>query len=89
MAEWRAIILEAEQAKKDMIVKPKAGERKFKRLLGQHGADGMIYFKRAEAWQALGETDKALGDYGKAEALFPMDAWKARAREGIRHCEKS
>ena len=81
-------MLETEQAKKDMILKPKAGERTFRQLLRQHGADGMIYFKRAEAWQALGEAEKALGDYRKAEALFPMEAWKARAREGIRHCER-
>lgn len=75
--------MEAEQAKKEMLIDQDEGEKRFAELLRQYGADGMIFYKRAEAWEALDNKENALADFRKAEALFPMAAWKANARAGM------
>ena len=83
MADWREIMNEADQAKRQMIVNQAKGEQMFSDLILRVGNDGMVYYKRAEAYEALGELEKARADFGKALAYFPMDRWKKAAREGI------
>jgi len=83
MADWRQVMNLAEDAKKQMLLHQKKGEKKFDKLLKQFGADGMIFFKRAEAYEAMNENMKANADYRKAMALFPMEKWKSIAREGV------
>jgi tetratricopeptide (TPR) repeat protein len=39
----------------------------------------MIYFKRGEAYEALGEYEHAVQDFQRAETLFPHPEWKQRA----------
>jgi tetratricopeptide (TPR) repeat protein len=87
MADWQKITQQAKIAKKEMILSAQEGQVLFEQLLNQHGADGMIFFKRAEAWEALGEFKNALADFRKAKALFPMAPWKAKAQEGIDRTE--
>ena len=43
----------------------------------------MIYFKRGEAYEALGEQNLAKADFQRAMALFPRPEWKARAKEAV------
>jgi len=84
MADWREIMNKAEQAKRLMVVEQEKGEQMFNELIHRVGNDGMVYYKRAEAYEALQKNDKALEDYKKALALFPQDKWKRNAGDGIK-----
>jgi tetratricopeptide (TPR) repeat protein len=81
MSTWRTIMEAADAAKIDMISDRVAGEKKFEILLKQYPRDGMIYFKRGEAYEAVDENALALTDFQRAMALFPKPDWKARAKE--------
>ena len=58
MADWREIMNEADQAKRQMIVNQAKGEQMFSDLILRVGNDGMVYYKRAEAYEALGELKR-------------------------------
>jgi hypothetical protein len=81
MSQWRESMADADAAKRAMVRDRAAGEREFDRLLAAHPRDGMIYFKRGEAFEELGEAERAAADYRRAEELFPMEDWKTRARQ--------
>ena len=49
--------------------------------------EAVIYFKRGEAFEALGEAERAAADYRRAEGLFPMADRKSRARESASRLE--
>ncbi len=83
-SDWENIMRRAEQARRIMIVDRERGEDEFAQLLSVDPTDGMIYFKRAEAYEALKVYDLAAKDYALAESLFPMASWKAQARVGLR-----
>lgn len=80
---WREITDQAEQAKQQMLANREKGEAMFADLVLQYPSDGMVYFKRAEAYEALSQYDLALEDYRRAMALFPMQRWKRIAKEGF------
>jgi len=88
MPNWREIMRKAEEAKRLLIRDRSEGEKAFDRLLQQYPSDGMVYFKRGEAWELIGELQLALRDYSKAELLFPMPKWKERARQAAERVEK-
>ncbi len=71
----------ADAAKIDVIANRISGEKAFELLLKQNPRDGMIYFKRGEAYEAIGENTLALADFQRAMAMFPKPEWKARAKE--------
>ncbi len=73
----------ADAAKMEMIANRVQGEKAFESLLKQYPNDGMVYFKRGEAYERLRERALAAADFQRAAALFPMDAWKKRAKEGL------
>jgi len=83
MADWREIMGQAEAARIRMIENQADGERLFQMLLSKYPRDGMVYFKRGEAYAFLCEKEKATDDFEKAIALFPMEAWKARAKAAL------
>jgi len=87
MSKWRELMADAEAAKRSMLRDRTAGEREFDRLLAAHPKDGMVYFKRGEAFEALGEPGRAAADYRQAEGLFPVADWKSRARESASRLE--
>ena len=80
MSNFRLIMEEANSAKVVMVSNIIEGEKLFDKLLSQHPNDGMIYFKRGEAYEALGNNDMAAKDYQIAIALFPMPEWKSRGK---------
>ena len=88
MSRWREIMAEAEEAKSIMIRNLEEGEIKFKSLLAEYPTDGMVYFKRGEAYEYHGEIKKAKSDYQQAHELFPMPEWQNRASEGISKVQK-
>jgi hypothetical protein len=57
MGQWRDLMVQADAAKRTMLNDRTAGEQEFENLLAAHARDGMIYFKRGEAYEALGERD--------------------------------
>lgn len=83
MSSWKAVMEAANRAKLAMVSDRAAGDRAFAALLAQNPNDGMIYFKRGEGYEALGEKSLAAADFTHAMALFPMPEWKARAKEAL------
>jgi tetratricopeptide (TPR) repeat protein len=83
MSRWRELMAEANAAKHTALNDRAAGEAEFQRLLVAYPNDGMIYFKRGEAYEELGARDLAIADYRRAEWLFPLEEWKARARQAL------
>jgi hypothetical protein len=81
MGQWRVLMDQAKTAKRTMLGNRPAGEREFDRLLAEFPNDGMVYFQRGEALEALGEKGLAAADFCKAEGLFPMASWKTSARQ--------
>jgi tetratricopeptide (TPR) repeat protein len=81
--DWRAMMRAADEARRRLIVDEERGIELFAALLAQHPADGMIFFKRGEGFEALGRYDAAQRDYQQAMLLFPMPQWQSRAREGL------
>jgi len=88
MNTWRAIMEAANSAKFTMISDRTAGEKQFEDLLQMNPRDGMIYFKRGEAYEAIGDTKLAAADFRKAMALFPKTEWKARAKEALNRVQE-
>ena len=88
MTDFREIMNQAELARRKMVVSKAEGLNLFDALIQERGEDGMIYFKRAEAFEALGNFKKSLADFRIAKALFPMPKWKQIAQDGIDRTEK-
>jgi tetratricopeptide (TPR) repeat protein len=63
------------------------GDRRFSELLRDHPDDGMIFFKRGEAYETIGQPEKAIKDFQVAESIFPMREWKHLASQGIDRCK--
>lgn len=82
MATWREIMGMAEDAGNMLITDRARGEQAFERLLMTCPRDGMVFFQRAKAFEAIGEFKLAEADYGAAERLFPKESWRTSAREG-------
>ena len=83
VSTWRSIMQAADIAKIEMMGDRAAGERRFELLLKQNPRDGMIYFKRGEAYEAIRENSLAAADFQRAMAMFPKPEWKARARQAL------
>jgi len=66
-----------------MINSMDEGEREFSRLLRLHPLDGMIYYKRAQAYESLGHYEAARQDYQKAHHFFIRHQWKEAAQHGV------
>lgn len=86
--DWLEIMEEAEQAKRQMLVDREKGEAMFAALIQRFDRDGMVYFKRAEAYEGLGELALAREDFRCALAFFPMLRWKRIAKEGLFRVEQ-
>lgn len=80
---WREVMERAEKAKDIMLADRISGETEFQKLLKEYPNDGMVFFKRAEAYEELGERYLAIEDYRRAERLFPIPSWKERAKEAL------
>ena len=89
MHDWRGIMNEADLAKRRMVIDQAEGEALFEKLINRIEPDGMVYYKRAEAYEARDQFERAIADFRKALALFPMKRWKRQAKEGIYRVEKA
>jgi tetratricopeptide (TPR) repeat protein len=81
-SNWPVALQKAEQARKLLSDKRTLGEgmRLFDELAREYPRDGMVYFKRAEAWEALQDLEKASLSYKRAQECFPKQLWKELAR---------
>jgi hypothetical protein len=82
MSNWKEIMAMAEDAGNILITDRAQGEQAFERLLMRFPRDGMVFFQRAKAFEAIGEFKLAKADYEVAERLFPMEQYQASARAG-------
>ena len=83
MSTWRTVMEMADSVKITMLSDRIAGKKRFVSLLEQHPRDGMIFFKRGEAYEAIGEAKLAAADFQRAMAMFPKPEWKTRAKEAL------
>lgn len=84
MAGFRDIMNMAQTAKIDLINDREQGEQEFSELLKKYPHDGMIFFKRGEAYEKIGLMKLACDDFTRAETYFPMETWKETARNAKR-----
>lgn len=78
----------ADLAKSAMIANRVNGENAFAQLLQRNPNDGMVYFKRGEAYEALGENTLAAGDFERAKEFFPRADWRNRASEALNRVQQ-
>jgi|SRR5579863_1870689 len=84
------VLKRAEEAR--ILLSGKSTRRKglevFDLLAREHPRDGMIYFKRAEALEALGESREAAQSYRKAQEFFFKKLWRDLAKSRAERLEK-
>lgn len=83
MSLWRKIWKDSIVANRVMAEDLQAGEKCFRLLLEKHGEDGMIHYVLGESWEFRKDFQKAVAEYEKAEANFPVPHWKKVARLAI------
>ena len=84
---WKEINERIEECR-HKFVEPLMRIKCLKEIIDDCGEDGMIYFVMGKEYEATGNYEKALQYYKKACSLFPLDAWKSRAKEAIRMVEE-
>ncbi len=55
--------------------------------MAAHPNDGMVFLKRAEAYEQSGDRAAAAVDFARAEVLLPFPGRKAEARSGLRRVQ--
>lgn len=83
MSEHRRIWYEAVKANQVMQIDEEVGKEEFEKLLDLHPNDGMVFYERAEAFEALEYLEPANSDYLKAEEKLLFPNWKNVANLGI------
>lgn len=88
--KWAEIVKAAEQAKILTIEfdTRALGLKDFEGLLLRHPKDGMILFKRAQAFERIKHLEKAIEDYRSASWLFPKIYWKNLATAKALHLDR-
>ncbi len=66
-----------------MALDPRLGEHAFDELLRRHPEDGMVFYERGEAFEYLGDIQRARQDYERAEQFILMPQWKAVVRRAL------
>lgn len=85
------IMRKAEEAKKSLIQNRSKGEKEFDALLRLRPRDGMVYFKRGEAYEEIGDLELAERDFRTASPLIlpgKLD-WKKRVQEALERVQKA
>jgi tetratricopeptide (TPR) repeat protein len=80
---WKQIMELAAEAGQKLKLDRATGNAEFEKLLSFYPKDGMIYFQRALAYEAVGEYDRAKTDYEKSKQYFPLDRWKWEAQKAL------
>src|SRR5437763_12557736 len=83
MSSYSEIAKAAKDAKNVMLADRSKGEQIFSVLLRKYPQDGMLLFKRGEAYEHLEEYTLAATDFSQAAQFFPMQEWKIRANQAL------
>ena len=73
----------AHEAKAAMAAQRPKGEQLFAKLLSEHATDGIVYLRRAEAYEQIGELGLAAQDYDNARRHIVGEKWRQTALEGL------
>jgi hypothetical protein len=91
MRPLRPIFEQAKQAKETLIQDRAKGEELFRELVeGTRGMDGMVYYQRGLAYEAMEELELALADYHKALRFIINTKnvdWRQKVRDAIARVE--
>lgn len=87
--DWASVMRQAEAAKALLAQDRAQGERIFEGLIAANPRDGMVYLKRAEAFEKAGSMASAYLDYSRAEQLLPFPGRKAEARAGMQRTKRA
>jgi hypothetical protein len=71
----------AEAAKRTLLTDRRKGEEQFAGLLVQNQFEGLIFLKRGEAWELVGEPALAVRDFRIAAELLRDSQWQNLARQ--------
>lgn len=63
---WLSVTRDANAAKSQFLVDPAEGERQFDSLLRTHPSDGMVWLKRAEAYEQVGRVADVLARFARS-----------------------
>ena len=80
---FREIWHKAIKTNQKMVLSKDNSGMPFDNLFMKHPNDGMLFYERAEAYECLGDFDKAKNDYVMALFHFPNPKWKNVAYEGL------
>ena len=83
------IMRKAEEAKETLIQDRLKGGIEFDRLLRERPRDGMVYFKRGEAYELIGDLELAERDFQTALPWIFKIEWKQRVREALERVQKA
>ncbi|MBI4443096.1 MAG: DUF4145 domain-containing protein [Acidobacteria bacterium] len=81
----------AEEVKRTLIQDRSQGESEFDTLLREDTTDGMVYFKRGEAYEVIGDLELAERDLRTALPLIrpgKLD-WKQRVQEALERVQEA
>lgn len=84
-SNWPLVLQQAEKAR-ELVADKKSrreGLQLFDQLVTEYPNDGMVYFKRAEAHEALDEIELASSDYKRAQSMFSKKLWQGLARSRV------
>ena len=83
------IMRKAEEAKESLIQNRSMGEKEFDALLRLRPRDGMVYLKRGEAYEVIGDLEIAERDFRTSLPLIFKVEWKQRVREALERVQKA
>ena len=89
MSIWRDIWKEAVSANQKMVLEEDSSAKAFSLLLEKYPNDGMVFYEMGEAYETMGDYDKATENYKKARELFPVPHWKNVAKFAMDRIEAS
>jgi tetratricopeptide (TPR) repeat protein len=83
MMEPADLLYQADAARRLTLSDREAGERAFHELLCAMPDASVVFYKRGEAYEALGEIALAAADYHQAASLPDADLWVVRAADAL------
>jgi hypothetical protein len=87
--DWYFAQREAEEARLHALRSQENVDVIFQPLVNKYPEDGMVCFKRGEAYERRKKLDLALRDYVDAQEIFTMRQWKQKARQAADRVRKS
>jgi hypothetical protein len=88
MTCWNEIMAKAVSAKEVLVRDLASGQAAFSHLIHDFPESGMVHFQQGQGYEAMGDIPQAFTSYSKAENLFRVPEWRARARTARIRCSR-